>query len=131
MCEQSFPESLLFHPEHTWLRIEEGNIAYVGISAFAQEQLGEVAYVDLPAIGSFFSGGESFGSVESLKAVNELYMPTSGKILEVNGLLSEEPSLVNTSPHTEGWMLKIEIDGEYKPDQLMDGNAYSKWTKEK
>lgn len=124
MSELNYPDNLLYHPEHTWLRIEDGNTAYVGISDFAQDQLGEVAFVDLPSVGDEFEGGASFGTVESIKAVNDLYMPVSGKVTAVNGALSDEPSAVNASPYGDGWMLRIEIADGADKSKLLDASAY-------
>ena len=124
MSELHYPENLLYHPEHTWLRVENDNIAYVGISDFAQAQLGEVAYVDLPKEEVAFEAGTSFGTVESIKAVNDLFMPVSGKVLAVNRVLSDEPSTVNTSPYGEGWMLKIEMTNEAEREHLLKAEAY-------
>ncbi len=105
----NYPETLLYSKEHTWLREEGDGTAFVGISDFAQDQLGEVAFVDLPAVGKAFDGNAEFGTVESIKAVNALYMPIAGTVLAVNEALAADPSAVNTSPYTDGWMIKIQI----------------------
>jgi len=109
MSELTFPEELLYHPEHTWVRIANDGTAVVGITDFAQEQLGEVAFVDLPSAGSKFGAGEEFGTVESIKAVSSLHMPIEGTVTEVNDNLGSDPSLVNTSPYGDGWMLRITV----------------------
>jgi glycine cleavage system H protein len=124
MNELVFPDGFLFHPEHVWLRVNPDGTAHVGISDFAQEQLGEVAFVDLPAPGAEFEAGAEFGTVESIKAVNSLYMPVSGKVLAVNEALADEPSLVNTAPYADGWMLHIAPAAGDDASKLMPGDAY-------
>lgn len=124
MSDLTFPEGFLFHPEHTWLRVNPDGTAHVGISDFAQDQLGEVAFVDLPSVGAEFKVGDEFGTVESIKAVNSLFMPVAGKVLAVNEALSDDPSMVNTSPYNDGWMLHIEPTSADDAAKLMDGNTY-------
>lgn len=124
MSELIFPEGFLFHPEHTWLRKNPDGTAHVGISDFAQDQLGEVAFVDLPEPGTSFVAGAEFGTVESIKAVNSLFMPAGGTVLAVNESLADDPSKVNTSPYGEGWMLHITSASEDDASDLMDGKAY-------
>ena len=124
MSELTFPADALYHPEHTWVRIADDNTAVVGISDFAQEQLGEVAFVDLPAIGSPFSAGDEFGTVESIKAVSSLYMPISGTVTEINSSLEDDPSQVNTSPYGDGWMLRITVDADAEKSQLLNAADY-------
>lgn len=124
MSELTFPDGFLFHPEHTWLRVNGDGTAHVGISDFAQDQLGEVAFVDLPAPGAAFEAGGEFGTVESIKAVNSLFMPVAGTVLAVNEALSDDPSLVNTAPYTDGWMLHITPASGDDAAKLMDGAAY-------
>jgi glycine cleavage system H protein len=125
MSNLCFPDDILYHHEHTWLKVVDDMHALVGISDFAQEQLGEVAYVDLPAVNTHFSAGEEFGSVESVKAVNNLYMPVNGLVSAVNDSLDSEPSLVNTSPYEKGWMLKITLDPESGKDNLKSAAEYA------
>lgn len=125
MSELTFPEDILYHPEHTWVRIADDNTALVGISDFAQEQLGEVAFVDLPAVGSRFAAGDEFGTVESLKAVSSLYMPITGTVTAVNDALADEPTLVNTSPYGDGWMLRIALAPDAERSQLLDAPGYA------
>ena len=109
MSALQYPDTLKYSKEHTWLREEGDGTAYVGISDFAQDQLGEVAFVDLPAVGTSFAGNAEFGTVESIKAVNALYMPIAGAVLAVNEALAADPSAVNTAPYADGWMIKIRI----------------------
>ena len=125
MSERTFPEDLLYHPEHTWVRIADDNTAVVGITDFAQEQLGEVAFVDLPSTGSSFSAGDEFGTVESIKAVSSLHMPITGTVTEVNEQLEDDPELVNTSPYGDGWMLRITIEADADKSQLLDSEKYA------
>ena len=121
----SFPDELLYHKEHTWLKMLDDKTALVGISNFAQEQLGEVAYVDLPMAQNRFVADVEFGTVESVKAVNALYMPVSGVVMEINENLATEPSLVNASPYDKGWMLKIVPDPGADMEHLMTAAEYS------
>ncbi|WP_291329412.1 glycine cleavage system protein GcvH [Desulfovibrio sp. UCD-KL4C] len=125
MSDLTFPEEILYHPEHTWVRIGDDNTAVVGITDFAQEQLGEVAFVDLPSTGESFSVGEEFGTVESIKAVSSLYMPISGTITETNEALEDDSSDVNTSPYGDGWMLRITVDENAEKTQLLNAADYS------
>lgn len=124
MSELIFPDDILYHPEHTWVRIAADNTALVGITDFAQQQLGEVAFVDLPAVGAGFAAGQEFGTVESLKAVSSLFMPIEGTVVEVNEGLGSDPSLVNTSPYGDGWMLRISVAGDADRSQLKTGPDY-------
>jgi glycine cleavage system H protein len=124
MSELTFPADVLYHPEHTWVRIADDNTAVVGISDFAQEQLGEVAFVDLPEVGATFAAGDEFGTVESIKAVSSLYMPISGTVTAVNSGLEDDPSQVNTSPYGDGWMLSITVDADAEKSQLLSAADY-------
>lgn len=124
MSELIFPEDLLYHQEHTWARILDDAIALVGITDFAQDQLGEVAFVDLPAVGSRFGAGEEFGTVESIKAVSSLHMPIDGTVTAINDKLESDPSLVNTAPYDDGWMLRIELDENADRTHLKNRQDY-------
>ena len=115
--------AIQFTIEHEWLLIE-GSSATVGISDYAQEQLGDVVYVELPEIGQSFGRGDTVGVVESVKAVGEIYMPISGTIEATNGRLMDEPELVNSEPTTAGWLFKITLDGQADVSGLMDEPAY-------
>lgn len=108
---------------HEWITVE-GSTGTVGITDFAQAQLGDVVYLDLPQPGADFAKGASFGSVESVKAASDLYVPAAGKVLEVNSRLVDSPELVNQDPFGEGWLIKIELSGEL-PADLLDEAAYS------
>ena len=119
----ALPENLRYTDEHVWLCVE-GETATVGISDFAQDQLGEIAFVDLPAVGTTYKNGQEFGTVESLKSVNALFMPVAGAVLEVNEALESTPTLVNAKPYNEGWMLRIRMDDPAEAATLADSAAY-------
>ncbi len=119
----ALPENLRYTDEHVWLCVE-GETATVGISDFAQDQLGEIAFVDLPAVGTTYKNGQEFGTVESLKSVNALFMPVAGSVLEVNETLESTPTLVNAKPYNEGWMLRIRMDDPAEAATLADSTAY-------
>ena len=119
----ALPENLRYTDEHVWLCVE-GETATVGISDFAQDQLGEIAFVDLPAVGATYKNGQEFGTVESLKSVNALFMPFAGTVLEVNETLESTPTLVNANPYNEGWMLRIRMDDPAEAATLADRAAY-------
>lgn len=112
-----------FHPEHTWAKFD-GDEVIVGITAFAQEQLGEVAYVDLPEEGDTVTAGESFGEIESIKAVSELIAPLSGTVTEVNEELEESPEIVNGEPYGAGWMIKLKVEDQSQKGSLHSEEAY-------
>ena len=119
----ALPENLRYTDEHVWLCVE-GETATVGISDLAQDQLGEIAFVDLPAVGTTYKNGQEFGTVESLKSVNALFMPVAGSVLEVNETLESTPTLVNAKPYNEGWMLRIRMDDPAEAATLADSAAY-------
>ena len=114
LSELKFPEALSYVESHEWVRTE-GNRARIGITDYAQDQLGDIVYVELPAVGKSFAKGAAFGSVESVKAVSELYMPIGGKVVEINAALENSPELVNSSPYDQGWMIVVEPSS---PDEL-------------
>jgi glycine cleavage system H protein len=124
-----FPEDLRYTREHEWARKKGGNYV-VGITDFAQEQLGDVVYVELPDVGDPVKKGESFGVVESTKAVSELFAPLTGKIVEVNDPLSDAPETVNDDPYEEGWMIVIEPADPKELEALMDAKAYRAFVEE-
>ena len=113
-----------YTPDHEWINIENLKAATVGITRHAQDALGDVVFVDLPAIGSSFKKGEVAGVVESVKAAADLYMPVSGEVVEVNEALRADPSLANTDPMGRGWFFKIQVANVGELEQLMDGPAY-------
>ena len=124
-----FPEDLKYTREHEWAR-KKGNNFVVGITDFAQSQLGDVVYVELPDVGDPVKKGESFGVVESTKAVSELFSPLTGKVVEVNDPLSDAPETVNDDPYEEGWMIVIEPSDPKELEALMDAKAYRAFVEE-
>ena len=122
------PENLHYSKDHEWVRVEN-NVAVIGITDHAQEQLGDVVYVELPKPGESFSAHESFGSVESVKAVSEIFTPVSGEIAEVNQSLNDEPEKVNKDPYGDGWMIKVKMSTAGEVDSLLTAAEYEDFTK--
>lgn len=120
----NFPENLKYTKDHEWVRIE-GNVAVVGITDFAQGELGDIVFVDISSQGKSFGHGEIFGTVEAVKTVSDLYMPVSGEVVEVNPKLDSNPDLINSDPYGNGWMVKINLSNASEVDSLMDSAAYS------
>jgi glycine cleavage system H protein len=118
-----FPDELRYTQEHEWARID-GNRVVVGITDFAQEELGDVVFVELPEVGTKVEANGTFGVVESVKAVSDLYSPVSGTVIEVNTALEDRPELVNQSPYGEGWMIVIELSDPDELEQLLSAQAY-------
>ncbi len=118
------PANLKYTEEHEWLRLEEGNIAYVGITDFAQGELGEIVYVEVNTVGEVLSANDIFGTVEAVKTTSDLYLPVGGKILEYNTRLENEPELVNASPYGDGWIIKMEVRDPVDVQNLLDADAY-------
>ena len=118
-----FPENIKYHIEHTWIKVE-GEIGIIGITDFAQKELGEIVYVDLPNIGANLDQDEIFGSVEAIKTVSDLFMPVSVKVLEVNDNLNSQPTLINSNPFGNGWMLKIELTNSQELENLLNALDY-------
>jgi glycine cleavage system H protein len=108
----SVPEELQYTRSHEWVRREGGETATVGITDHAQDELGDVVFVELPEVGATFDAGEAFGAVESVKAVSDLYAPVGGEVLEVNGALEDAPEKINEDPYGDGWILKLRAGGE-------------------
>ncbi|QRP44459.1 glycine cleavage system protein GcvH [Amycolatopsis sp. FDAARGOS 1241] len=123
----SIPQNLSYTKEHEWLSVTDG-VATVGITAFAAESLGDIVFVQLPAVGGTVTAGEVFGEVESTKSVSELYSPVSGEVVEVNEATSETPEVINSDPYTEGWLLKVRLTGDVP--ELLDASAYAALTQE-
>ena len=117
------PKELKYTESHEWVRIE-GDEAVVGITHFAQEQLGDLTYVEVPEVGDEFEAGDEMGSVESVKAASEIYAPVSGEIVAVNEALEDAPESMNQDPYGEGWMVRFKLAGE--PEGLLDAEAYAK-----
>ena len=121
--ELNFPDDVRYAESHEWARIE-GDKLKVGVSDYAQDQLGDIVFVELPEVGDTFGKGEEFGTVESVKAVSELYMPVAGEVIAINDTLEDAPEKVNNSPYSDGWMLEIKADDASKIGDLLDNNAY-------
>ena len=122
------PEDLHYSKDHEWVRVD-GNIAIVGITDYAQDSLGDVVYVELPKVGDEFAANDSFGSVESVKAVSEIFTPIAGKVAEVNDSLSDEPERVNKDPYGDGWMIKMLMSKSGEVDSLLTAAEYEDFTK--
>ena len=126
--ELNLPNDLRYAKDHEWTKLE-GDKVKIGIDDYAQDQLGDIVFVELPEVGATFSKGEEFGTVESVKAVSELFMPIGGEILAINTALEETPEHVNNSPYDEGWMIEIKPSDVAEMDALMDKEAYIKMLK--
>ena len=120
----NIPANLKYSKEHEWVRIE-GDVAYVGISDFAQGELGDIIYVDIESVGETLNANDIFGTVEAVKTVSDLFLPVGGEILEFNEKLADQPDLVNTDPYGDGWMIKMKISDEAELDNLLDAAAYT------
>jgi glycine cleavage system H protein len=123
VSELKFPDDLHYVESHEWVRAEDGRVR-IGITDYAQDQLGDIVYVELPAVGKTFTAGAPFGSVESVKAVSELYMPIEGKVAEINPALDNSPEVVNTSPYEQGWMILVEPSSPDAVKGLLTRDAY-------
>jgi glycine cleavage system H protein len=123
-----YPANLKYTKDHEWVRVD-GDTGIVGITNFAQQQLGDVVYVDLPEVGRQLSAGETFGTIESVKAVSELYAPVTGEVVEVNAALKDKPEDVNAKPH-DTWMIKVRLANAAETSGLMDAAAYQAHTGE-
>ena len=119
----NFPVDLRYTSEHEWIRVE-GDEAYVGITDYAQSELGEIVFVDVTTLGETVGQGEVFGSIEAVKTVSDLNMPVTGEVLEINGALDAQPELVNNDPYGEGWIIRISVKDAAELDKLMDAKAY-------
>lgn len=121
-----YPSNLKFSKDHEWVRVE-GAVAVVGISDFAQKHLGDVVYVDLPAVGTVLGVHQTIGTIESVKAVSEVFAPVSGEVVEINGGLADAPEKINQDPHGEGWILKVKPANPADLDALMTAPDYEKY----
>lgn len=120
------PADLRYTEEHEYVRTtDDPNVVEIGITDFAQGELGDIVYIELPAVGATFAANDVFGTVEAVKAVSELFSPLSGEIVEVNERLDGEPALINTDPYGEGWMIRMRLENASDLDALMDADAYS------
>ena len=123
-----YPDNYQYSKEHEWVLVEDG-VATVGITQFAQEELGEVVYLELPDVGDTFSAGDEIGTIESVKAVAEIYTPVDGEVVERNDAAVDAPEKVNEDPHSEGWLVKIKLTGG-EPEGLMSAAEYKTFTEE-
>jgi glycine cleavage system H protein len=121
------PAELRYSEEHEWVRMD-GDVATIGITAYAQDSLGDIVFVELPAAGRSLAVGEGFGVVESVKAVSDVYSPVPGEITEVNSTLETAPENVNNAPYGDGWMIKVRVSDRSALDKLMDAEAYAGFT---
>jgi glycine cleavage system H protein len=119
----AYPDDLQYTKDHEWIRVADG-VGTVGITDFAQEQLGDVVHVQLPRVGEKFEAHDTFGEVESVKTFSELFIPVSGEVAEINEALADAPELVNNSPYAEGWMIKIKIGKPSEIDSLLSASEY-------
>ena len=117
------PENLRYTKEHEWVRVE-GGLGTIGITFHAQKELGDIVYVDLPKLGSMVQQGKTIGSVESVKAVSDIYTPVSGEVVEVNAALAESPEILNKDPYGEGWLVKIKLSDPGEPAKLLTAAEY-------
>jgi glycine cleavage system H protein len=124
----NIPDDLHYSKDHEWVRVD-GNIAIVGITDYAQDSLGDVVYVELPKVGDEFAANESFGSVESVKAVSEVFSPVSGTVAAINDSLSDEPEKVNTDSYNDGWMIRMQMSNPGEVDSLLTAAEYEDFTK--
>ena len=126
MADASYPEGLLYHPDHDWAQIDpaQPDVATFGITWFAQDALGEVVFFDPPEVGSSVTAGEFYAEVESVKAVSEVIAPLSGEIVEVNTALAETPEAINEDPYGEGWMVRVKLSDPGEAEALMDRDTY-------
>ena len=120
----NIPENLFYTSEHEWIKIEN-DTAIIGITDFAQSELGDIIFLELPDLDSVFNAGDIFGTIEAVKTVSDLYMPLDGKITEVNSVLSDNPEKVNEDPYDKGWIVKIIIDENATKGQLLDSKKYN------
>jgi len=125
-----YPTNYRYTKDHEWIKVE-GSTGTIGITDYAQHELGDVVYVELPKPGTKLEATKSFGTVESVKAVSEIYAPVSGEVLEVNAALSDSPEKINTDPHNAAWMVKIKLANPKEVDALMDAKAYEAYIAEK
>lgn len=125
--EIMYPNDYYYSQDHEWIKVEDGQIGVVGITDFAQKQLGDVVYVELPEVGTQLEFHQTLGVVESVKAVSDIYSPVSGEVVEVNQALNDNPELINEDPHGQGWIVKIKIKDESELQKLMSATEYEKY----
>jgi glycine cleavage system H protein len=124
-----YPSDYRYTREHEWVRVED-DLCVLGVTDFAQGELGEVVYVELPEVGHVFDAGDEIGTIESVKAVAEIYTPVAGEIVEINEALKDDPQSVNEDPHGDGWLVKLRFSSSSDFDELMNAEAYEQFTQE-
>jgi glycine cleavage system H protein len=124
-----YPEDYRYTTEHEWVRVED-DIAVLGVTDFAQKELGEVVFVELPQVGHVYDAGDEIGTIESVKAVAEVFTPIAGEIVEVNEALADDPELINEDPHVDGWLVKVRYSNSSDLDGLMDAEAYGEFVQQ-
>jgi len=124
-----YPSEYLYSREHEWVKVEE-DVCTVGITHFAQEELGEVVFVELPEVGHAYDAGDEIGTIESVKAVAELYTPVAGEVVEVNRTAADDPAIVNDDPHGEGWLVRLRFSTDSDLAHLMNAEEYEKYVQE-
>jgi glycine cleavage system H protein len=117
------PDNLLYTEEHEWVSLED-DVATIGITDYAQSELGDIVFVELPSVGDTITKGESFGTIEAVKAVSDLFAPVSGEVIEINEHLSDNPEIINESPFEEGWMIRVRISDESEQETLLTAESY-------
>jgi glycine cleavage system H protein len=125
----AYPDDRHYSRSHEWIRVE-GDVGTVGITDHAQKELGEVVFVDLPEVGQLFDAGQEFGTIESVKAVSELFLPVAGEVVEVNKVLADEPGAVNEDPHGDGWLMRLKISSDAELTDLLSAADYEKFVEE-
>ncbi len=121
----NFPENIKYTSEHEWIRVE-GDVAYIGITDYAQDQLGDIVFVDIQTVGETLKAGDVFGTIEVVKTISDIFMPVGGEVLEQNEALEDQPELVNKDPYGEGWLIKITPDPAADYEALLDAEGYKK-----
>ena len=124
-----YPDDYRYTTEHEWVRVED-DIAVLGVTDFAQKELGEVVFVELPQVGHVYDAGDEIGTIESVKAVAEVFTPIAGEIVEVNEALADDPELINADPHVDGWLVKVRYSASSDLDSLMDAEAYGEFVQQ-
>jgi glycine cleavage system H protein len=123
--DMNFPENIKYTSEHEWIRVE-GDVAYIGITDYAQDQLGDIVFVDIQTVGETLKAGDVFGTIEVVKTISDIFMPVGGEVLEQNEALEDQPELVNKDPYGEGWLIKITPDPAADYEALLDAEGYKK-----
>jgi len=119
----NLPNNLKYTSEHEWIRVE-GDFAYVGITEFAQKELGDIVFIEIETVGEELAKGDTFGTIEAVKTVSDMFMPLSGEVVEVNPKLEDEPEVVNNAPYNDGWMIKMTINNKEELEELLSEDAY-------